>query len=511
MLSKKILAAVSSLLILAGNTVPALAYDSAVLGASAVSISSCAEADYSSVEYTSRYGKVTTIGVSGGDLTFSSQDASSVNINVRNLETGSVVATKNTMESNFSLSLADKMDSSSVYYADIKFTADGISSEYTENYLMLDGDGNVVFIKSPVYDFNVERCSEMWTDDQSLQECLQPQHDIESDDPYVVSVAEELCEGLDTDWEKAFALYTFVTREFAYDNVQLDDEHYIYQDSAAALLRRKIAICEGFGNVFTALCRAAGIPAVVQFGVTETFSTFSNVSVKRNTENANHAWAAVYLGNKWYFVDPTFDNGNRYEGDSHDQGRVAKGKCTYNYYLMSLETFSMDHKICDADTTHGIESSGSCGSNASYTISRDGTLTITGRGEIKLPGGVNGFDKVVFSSDSNITRIGSECFIDCDLITEIILPDTVTEIGDKAFNTCEDLEYIYLPDGLESIGQQAFEVCDELAYVYVPDSVTNISSYAFDDCPRLIISVPETHSGFENNYYVEPYRIIIRN
>ena len=142
--------------------------------------------------------------------------------------------------------------------------------------------------------------------------------------------------------------------------------------------------------------------------------------------------------------------------------------------------------------------------DATFTISRDGTLTIYGSGTIQMPYGVNGFSKIVFAPDSNITCIGKKCFFDCDLITEVILPDTVKEIGQEAFNSCEDLEYIYFPEGLERIGQEAFDVCDELAYVRIPDSVKRLGSWAFDDCPRLYISLPSKFKGYDAKYQTKP-------
>jgi len=476
-----------------------------------VNINNCEAADYTSVNYTCKNGEPVVLSISGGNLHMQSACATSIEMLVKSLDSGSTIAHKSTMDHVFDLAVADNMDSSTVYYVDLKYTAESVQYRFTDLYLMKNSSGNMVFVKSPVYDFNVERCSEMWTDDQSLAECLLPQNDIECDDPYVIRVCNEICEGCTTDWEKSFAIYTYVTSEFAYDDVQLEDNHYAYQDDAVSLLHRRIAICEGMANVFTALCRAAGIPAVVQFGVSENFSDFVNQSSKRDNEWPNHAWAAVCLDGTWYFVDPTFDNGSSYEGSSRSTGTISRGRHVYNYYLCSLETFSYDHKICDADTVHGIESTGSCGDSATYSISRDGTITFYGSGEIKLPSGVNGFSKVVFDEDSNITCIGEKCFIDCDLITQVILPDTVVEIKDEAFNTCEDLEYVYLPEGLQRIGQEAFDICDELAYVYVPDSVTHMSVYAFDDCPRLIISIPSHLEGFDAQNYVPSHRIIVRD
>jgi len=468
------------------------------------------EASFDSIEFTSRTGSKTILSVRGKDLVMESGCASDVGLKIKEYGSYKQIASKTSDDGNFEIDLADKLKEGRLYYIPFYYTADDIEYEFQDIYLTRNGDGGLSFVQSPVYDHNVSRCSELWTDAKSLDECLQAQNDVDCNDPLVIDVSNNLCAGLSSDWDKVFAIYTYIISEFAYDDIQLKDGHYVYQDDCASLIRRKIGICEGFGNLFAALCRVQKIPAVVEFGYTETFENFLTDSTKRASELANHAWAAVYLGDKWYFVDPTFDGGKHFVGNSRVSGVIKDEPYTYNNYLMSLEAFSMKHKILDADTIHSIESTGSCGPSATYRISRDGTLTISGSGEVKMPAGVNGFSKVVFAPDSNITSIGYQCFIDCDLITEIILPDSVTTIRDQAFNTCEDLKYIYLPESLETIGQEAFDYCDELAYVYVPDSVRSIGKYAFDDCPRLIISVPAHLRGFVANNYVDPCRVVVR-
>jgi len=228
-------------------------------------------------------------------------------------------------------------------------------------------------------------------------------------------------------------------------------------------------------------------------------------------EGPNHAWAVVCVDGVWYHMDPTWDCANSYTGEDHANGTVNEGTPSHNYFLLPLEVFSNTHKICDADTIHGRPETGSCGDHATYEITRDGTITISGSGTVQLPYGCNGFRTVVFADDCTIDTIGENCFVDCDIITQVILPDTVTTIEDYGFNTCEDLEYIYLPDGLRNIGSCAFDYCDELAYVYVPDTVSSIGTWAFDDCPRAIISIPSGLDLQESEYYIAPYRIIERS
>ncbi len=465
-------------------------------------------ADYDSITFRSKSGGTIRLYLTGNSIGVDTDCASSIRVNVAN-EAGNIVAT-GAGTGSYEFDTGDDMTVNRVYYLMFNFTADSKLVRYSSIPVTKKADGDLTFVKSVCYDFNVDRCSELWTDPDSLQECLEPQNDVECDNPMVIAKANELTLGCRNDWEKVYAIYEYITENFAYDRVQTEDVYYTYQDDAASLLLRSIAICEGLGNTFVALCRAAGVPAAVSFGIGASPDELVMNRMYMNDEDPNHAWACVCIDGTWYHVDPTWDLGDEYSGDSRYSGQVSDGPVTLNWYLLPLEFFSYSHKICDADTIHGRPETGSCGDSASYEITRDGTITISGSGVLQLPYGCNGFRYVVFDDDCTITSIGAKCFNDCDIITSVILPDTVTRIEDNAFHTCEDLEYIYLPDGLTYIGEQAFDYCDELAYVYVPDSVNTLGTWAFDDCPRAIISIPSGLDMDEDEYYVSPYRIIVR-
>ena len=466
-------------------------------------------ADYDSMTFRSKNGSPIELYVSGNSIGVNTSVGTAMTINVTN-ERNSIVATSGGGNSgSLSFDTGDNIEVNGLYYIMFVVTADGNQSRYDDIAVTKKPDGNLCFVKSMCYDFNVDRCSELWTDEQSLLECLVPQNDVECDSPIVIQTAERLTQGCSNDWEKVYAIYNYMIQEFSYDYIQIQDTYTTYQDDASTLILRKIAICEGLGNTFTALCRAAEVPAAVSFGIGADVEELMLSNDLTGDEGCNHAWAVCCIDGTWYHVDPTWDCGNAYEGDSWDTGSVQSGNASYNWYLLPLEYFSLTHKICDADTIHGRPETGSAG-DATYEITRDGTITISGSGVLQLPYGCNGFRTVVFDENCTIDTIGDSCFADCDIITSVVLPDTVTTISDYAFNTCEDLEYIYLPEGLTNIGVSAFDYCDELAYVYVPDSIVRIDTWAFDDCPRAIISIPSGVDLEEEDYYIMPYRIIER-
>ncbi len=462
-------------------------------------------ASYDAYELTLADGVTMNMSLSGDRVIFDSSENREYDITLSKCRTLRVVRNFTGAGGVFDIELASSMNEGELYYLTISYEAFGRTVENGNNIIFLDGD-TLHFWKSANYEYNLGTCSELMTDKLSLMECLEPQNDVECDDPVLIGYSKEICGDAETDWEKVYRIYVYIAHEMAYDNVESEAGSGTYQDSAVDVLRDGKSICEGFANAFVALCRAQGIPAAVEFGMG--YSDYEEMTTRdvKDDDYADHAWAAVYLGGKWLFVDPTYDMAKTYYGNNN----VESGNEVTLYYLLPLESFSNDHMILDADTRHGIPSSGSCGTNARYEITRDGVCYISGSGTIKMPEGVNGFSKVVFAEDCTVTAIGKHCFDDCDLITSIVLPDTVKTIDGFAFNTCEDLEYIYIPEGCAQIGEQAFCYCDELSYVRIPDSVTWIGPWAFDDCPRLYISVPEEHADFAKKYDTKPMFIETR-
>ena len=467
-------------------------------------------ADFTSYQLTTYRGEKITVGVDGPNFYVDCDCSDDIILDLYEAEYFDLITSSAHYEGSFSDDFTDYMDEDTLYMINVSYVYDGMVFNMYSNYVILY-NGDIEFFKTPNYDYNLETTKELWTDDVSLQECLMPQNDVECDDPVVKSYSDDLCANAKDDWEKVFNIYTFITTKMVYDDVQIDDYYTVYQDGAKCLMRRRIAICEGFANLFVALCRAQGIPAVVEFGIG--YSSYDELLDldELDSIDSDHAWCAVCLEGTWYYLDPTYDIGGYYAGDSWDDGYIDEGNPGYAFFLLPLESISFDHKILDADTLHGVEESGSCGDSATYEISRDGTLTIYGSGEICLPEGCNRFNKVVFDPGSNITVIGEDCFFDCDLITTVILPSTVMKIEKTAFYSCEDLQYVYIPEGVTYIGQQAFDFCDELAYIRVPDSCTSMGNWVFDDTGRLYLSLPSSLEDSFDGYYNMPMYVEIRD
>ena len=147
-----------------------------------------------------------------------------------------------------------------------------------------------------------------------------------------------------------------------------------------------------------------------------------------------------------------------------------------------------------------IYDSGSCGENVTWTLTADGTLTISGTGAMtdytydsRSPWySCRTYIKRVVMQQG-VTSIGDHAFWDCSGLTSVTIPDGVTSIGDYAFAYCVSLTSATIPEGVTSIGGSAFSGCSGLTSVTIPSSVTSIGWSAFENCTALtFMTIPES-------------------
>lgn len=460
-------------------------------------------ADYKSVTYRSISNEKATVTLSGDSIKIDVDEGVSYDLLVTEYYSGNVKGRIGESESS-TLSCGSKMEEGVAYYLEIRF--DFVSNVFYDDQLVLsvDGDGNLYFVKSPVYDYNVEMFSVLKTTDTFINTCLMPTKDMESDNEDVKAFAEKLCVGAVTDYEKVDRIYSFVTDTMIYDTDQADDPYKPYEDDVLSLIRRKIGVCEGFSNVFVALCRAMNIPATEAYGSAYDCDEVWALDMEKDVIDSNHAWVEVFIDGEWLIMDPTWDNMNEYINKE-----AVLLPSTRDFAFIPLESFSFTHIFLDADISHAVKSSGACGTEATYEIDKDGICTIYGKGSICMPEGLNDFFAVVFDESSKITEIEEDCFINCDLLDYIILPEGLERVDSYAFYHCENLEYVYIPHSVESIGDHAFYFCDKLAFIEVPKR-TKVGSKAFDMCPRLVLSEAREGQVSVDSYAMDVAELIVR-
>ena len=119
--------------------------------------------------------------------------------------------------------------------------------------------------------------------------------------------------------------------------------------------------------------------------------------------------------------------------------------------------------------------------------------------------GCNGLTSVYYTGDVSQwceISFGDEPFnyahdlyINNQLVTDLVIPNSVTTIGNCAFCNCNGLTSLEIPNSVTSIGNNAFYGCSGLTgLLTIPNSITSIGGYAFANCIGLtsIISYATT-------------------
>lgn len=181
-------------------------------------------------------------------------------------------------------------------------------------------------------------------------------------------------------------------------------------------------------------------------------------------------------------------------------------------------------------------SSGTFGDNDDWrwTLDADGTLTITGTGDMPdwtyttfgsrpWNGWLGSITKVVIGD--GVTSVGDCAFYGNDLeseesgaynqsITAVVLPNSLNSVGDSAFQGCIGLTSINLPDDLTSIGNSTFYRCTNLSLAALPAGLTSLGAFAFYLCKNLaltelpagITSIPS--NAFTDSKFTSPFLTI---
>ncbi len=171
--------------------------------------------------------------------------------------------------------------------------------------------------------------------------------------------------------------------------------------------------------------------------------------------------------------------------------------------------------ISDSVTSIGSYAFLSCRSLISITISNG--VTLIGEGAFR-----DCSDLTNITIPNGVTSIGEDAFYGCSSLTSITIHDSVTSIGSSAFAGCNSLKNVYIsdiaawcnivfqggysnpmyyadnlylngnlitnliiPDSVTLIGNYAFYGCSSLISITIPDGVTSIGNYAFNGCNNV--------------------------
>ena len=199
-----------------------------------------------------------------------------------------------------------------------------------------------------------------------------------------------------------------------------------------------------------------------------------------------------------------------------------------------------------------IVDSGYCGgegdgTNLAWTLTADGTLTISGTGRMaeyrtnKTSSPWIEYTSCIKNLNicSGVVSIGSRSFYGCNNLYSVNIPNSVTTIGHSAFYNCTYLADVTIPNSITSIEHSAFQGCDSLSAVYItdigawckinfysdysnplvyakklylnnslvtalniPEGITSIGACAFINCNSLVsVSIPSSVTTIESSAF----------
>ena len=147
-----------------------------------------------------------------------------------------------------------------------------------------------------------------------------------------------------------------------------------------------------------------------------------------------------------------------------------------------------DNIIINDGNSHNYNeiASGTCGDNATWTLTDAGTLSINGSGSMED-----------FPSITAVPWYGYK-----SQVTKVVVSNGITSIGDYAFFELP-MTRVSLPSGIKTIGQAAFNGCSELRSFVIPAGTTLIKQNAFGGGMKgkskmEVIEVDEGNKAFKS-------------
>ena len=106
-----------------------------------------------------------------------------------------------------------------------------------------------------------------------------------------------------------------------------------------------------------------------------------------------------------------------------------------------------------------------------------------------------------YSVPDGVETIGAGAFAGSNILTQVIVPESVKTISISGFQNCEKLTSIALP-GVENIGEYAFDGCSALQSVTFGDKLKKISLCGFYGCTSLQdVTLPESLVTIEKSAF----------
>ncbi|MEZ4957634.1 MAG: transglutaminase domain-containing protein [Saprospiraceae bacterium] len=151
----------------------------------------------------------------------------------------------------------------------------------------------------------------------------------------IEKLAAHLTSKFKTETESVRAIYVWMAENIRYnhhviDNGNISIEQRLKKEKPEKVLKAKWAVCEGYSNLFHALCQEAGIACEVVTGIVK--------DQNGKIPAIGHAWNVVRVDGGWHPIDVTWGAG----GLSGDNNKFVKN-FKDDYFLTDPAVFIQNH------------------------------------------------------------------------------------------------------------------------------------------------------------------------
>lgn len=155
----------------------------------------------------------------------------------------------------------------------------------------------------------------------------------------VREISDEICEGLDSDYDKLRAISRWVSDNIYYDNPAHDAGIPEECLSLEYMLDKHSSVCGGYSNMTSALCAAQGIKCYNIKGK----AVLGDVTYAEKPDiGGYHEWNYAVIDGRVIWIDSGWNSYNYFRSS----GAYECHGIGYKYFDIGIETFSQNH-ICN--------------------------------------------------------------------------------------------------------------------------------------------------------------------